>query len=390
MEMRHLRIKDYDELLEMLNSVFARKYGRAMDFLNEQPRMWVRDDEHMRKHIGIFDGDRLCSVVGVYPLRASICGIPMLFATTGNVATRPEYEGRGYFTALFNEAMAEAERMGVQAARLGGARQRYGRYGFEPCGTSYNFTVTHETRVKFFDNRETKIDFEEIAPTDAAVLLACREMRARREINVERGDVGDVYRSLTTKHCAPYAARIGGETVGYLSAYNDGQFVGRSENGRHIAEICAKDTNTLVAMICGWQERVGSAITLSLPPYMTEAVRLMCDCAQETTVVSPSMFRVLDFIRLTDALMKLKAKCGWLDNGECVIEIEGRGRMRLFAREENAGCERTDAVPDLTLTVSKATRLLYGHLPADAVANVPPILRLWLPLPLSWDGLDYV
>ena len=41
MEMRWLTADDYDELLAMLNTVFATKYGRDVDFLAEQPKMWV-------------------------------------------------------------------------------------------------------------------------------------------------------------------------------------------------------------------------------------------------------------------------------------------------------------------------------------------------------------
>ena len=75
---------------------FGNKYKRPMDFLSELPKMWGRDDEHMGKHIGVFEDGKLCSVVGIYPLKTFIDGEEFLFATTGNVATLPEYEGRGY------------------------------------------------------------------------------------------------------------------------------------------------------------------------------------------------------------------------------------------------------------------------------------------------------
>ena len=58
----------------MLNYTFGTHYGRGMDFLNEQPNMWVRDDEHLGKRLAVFDGGRLASVVGIYPLPAVING----------------------------------------------------------------------------------------------------------------------------------------------------------------------------------------------------------------------------------------------------------------------------------------------------------------------------
>ena len=51
--MRRLNANDYDELLFVLNRAFGNIYKREMDFISELPRMWVRDDEYMGKHIGM-------------------------------------------------------------------------------------------------------------------------------------------------------------------------------------------------------------------------------------------------------------------------------------------------------------------------------------------------
>ena len=147
MKIRRLCASDYDELLDMLNYTFGTHYGRDMDFLNEQPNMWVKDDEHLGKHFAVFDNGRLASVVGIYPLPAVIDGTEVLFATTGNVATHPNFTGKGYFNELFTRVMGELDVIDADAARLGGARQRYARFGFEPCGTLHKFMITDKTRI---------------------------------------------------------------------------------------------------------------------------------------------------------------------------------------------------------------------------------------------------
>ena len=58
--MRKLNANDYDELLFVLNRAFGNIYQREMDFTRELPRMWVRDDEYMGKHIGMFEDGKLC------------------------------------------------------------------------------------------------------------------------------------------------------------------------------------------------------------------------------------------------------------------------------------------------------------------------------------------
>ena len=108
-EIRKLNKDDYDELFEVLTKTFENKYKRPVYFDKEQPKMWIRDDEHMARHTGVFEDGKLVSVVGVYPLPLVIGGEKFMLYTTGNVATLPAYEGRGYFTTLFKMAMQEIE-----------------------------------------------------------------------------------------------------------------------------------------------------------------------------------------------------------------------------------------------------------------------------------------
>ena len=68
MEIRKLNAGDYDVLLETLNTVFGNKSKQETDFLNELPKMWVRDDTHMGYHLGLFEDGVLACVVGIYPL----------------------------------------------------------------------------------------------------------------------------------------------------------------------------------------------------------------------------------------------------------------------------------------------------------------------------------
>ena len=119
MEIRTLCVHDYDALLSLLNQSFATVRNRPVDFLRGQPKMWVRDDAHMEKHLGLFEDGRLVAVVGIYPLDLRVGDTVLRFATTGNVATLPEYAGRGYFSKLFSLAMEQAEKDGSDALRLG-------------------------------------------------------------------------------------------------------------------------------------------------------------------------------------------------------------------------------------------------------------------------------
>ena len=92
MEIKRLKKENYDKLISLLNLVFSKQNGCEMDFEKELPNMCVRDDAHMRKHIGLFVDGKLVSVVGVYPLPTKVLDKKINFCTVGNVATHPDYE----------------------------------------------------------------------------------------------------------------------------------------------------------------------------------------------------------------------------------------------------------------------------------------------------------
>ena len=391
MEFRRLCKDDYDELLSVLNKTFGHKNGHEVDFLNEQPKMWVRDDEHMGRHYGIFEDGKLVSVTGMYPLHVRIGGVPLLFFTTGNVATLPEYEGRGYFTKIFTEIMKELERVGADGARLGGARQRYARHGFQPAGTSYRMTFTEDNRVKYFGDGGTDITFREIERDDIEALKFVDGLYHTAKIYVERGtaeDYRDVYLSLGTKHCAGYLALRGNEPIGYLAAQADNQFVGKSQNGRNILEMNAINTECYIDILCAWQRRVGLPLYLNIGAHRTDVITRLIPGVEGWFIQSPSHFKILNYEKLTDALLKIKDKNTML-HGSAVIEIEGYGKLELYVNGDGAGCRRTDKDADITLDRAEATRTLFGFTPPLAIAAKAPLLASWLPLPMSWDTLDY-
>lgn len=388
MEIKRLTVDHYDELLDMLNYTFGHKYGRPMDFIAEQPKMWVRDNEHMNRHLAIFEDGKLVSVTGVYPLPTRIGGIPCLLATTGNVATLPEYEGRGYFNAIFTEVMNELDRIGADAGRLGGDRQRYARFGYEPGGATYKFTLSAVNRVKYFKQNECSVSFERIERGHIDALRFCHALSKTAHIYVERStadDYRDVYLAMRTKSCVPYLALKDGQPIGYLCAYADSSY----PNGRGIGELRAIATSDYVDILCAWQKTVGADITFGLTAHQNELLRIFYD-ACDFTVVSPSRFKIVNFQKITDALMKLLASTQQIMEGECVLGIKDYGNIRLYAKKGEAGCEKTDAAPALTLDRRAATRLLIGTLPTNAIATVPAILKAWLPLPMSWGTLDFV
>jgi len=382
-EFRRLNVNDFDELLEMLNVTFGHKYGRITNFEAEQPRMWVRDEEHMHRHFGAFEDGKLVSVVGIYPLPGRVLGIPCLFATTGNVATLPEAEGKGYMNIIFSDVMREAEEIGVDACRLGGLRHRYNRFGFEGISSLYQFSLNAHNRIRYFKNYRSDIKFKKIRREDVDALVFCDKVAHMQKFYIERPTVDnyrDVYLSLITKSSVPYLALRDGEPIGYIctNAYGD-----------HVSEIRGIDTLSLIEIAVSWQNRCCSEIVLPIAPHMAEEVKIFNEGCEGVSIVSPSRFRIINWQKMVDAFLKLRASYESLPEGEFTVEIEGYGTIRLYVRGNEVGCDKVNCSADIKLDRLSAARLLFGPLPPAATAEIPTNCKAWLPLPLTWYSLDY-
>lgn len=384
MEITRLKEENYDELISLLNEVFSNHNGRESDFEKSLPKMCVRDDEHMQKHFGIFDGERLVAAVGVYPLPMTVAGEKLLFSTVGNVATRPEYEGRGYMTALLERAMKELDDIGADASRLGGLRHRYNRFGYETCGMRYSVAFSALNRKNRFPGVGENVSFRKIERADTELLKAARELQQGDIVAVERREENrffDVYTSMIAWQNIPYAAFSGGKMIGYICV---------NSRGDTIAEHYAVSTDATAEMICAWQKKYGGTVYFHLFPYDMENVRLFSARAESVAVKSPSLFKIISWEKVIGAFMRLKASYTRMADGELKIEIKGYGMLRLYVSGDSIGCEKTEGEADIKLDSLEASRFLFGTLPPEATADTDGISRGWLPLPLSWNGQDRV
>lgn len=383
MELRRLCKDDYDDLIGLLNTVFGKKNNRVVSFENDLPKMCRRTDEAMGKHLGIFEEERLVAALGIYPLPTKIMGEDFLFSTVGNVATHPDFEGRGYMGILMNAAMEELERLGADVSRLGGGRQRYNRFGYEMAGVANTFSVGgHNVKHAFPDT--SNIEFHLIERDNLEALEYVKSMHEKESIYCVRRsdeDFFEVYASAVAWQAKPYSVTKGSERIGYVSVAKDGVT---------LSELYAECDADFIDIIGAYQRKTGGALEISLPSYKPALVSRLAKVCAHVSCEPVCHFKVISFAKLTSALMKLKATYTGMPQGEFVLGIEGYGAMRIYSDEGGVGAEICDKTPQITLDKLTATRFLFGHMPADLIADVPDFVKVWLPLPLFWNLQDRV
>lgn len=383
-----LRAEDYDELLNLMNTVFPQAHGKG--FESELPKMWRRTDEAMGKHLAIRIDGKIAASLGVYPLPMMIAGQKVLFSTVGNVGTLPEYRNLGLMKTLMLAAMEELDRIGADASRLGGDRQRYNRYGYELAGTSYRHLLTQSNIKNYYDGTisrwrppQMNLHFRPVNRTELTTLQSMQVLQQQGLMHLLRGNETDFYDTASSWNMQPWIAENKqGKPVGYLSASADGTVIG---------EQYAQTPEALYTMLLNWLANRGlNEIRLLTAPHDAALNRKLNQLCASCTIEPASNFKIIHWDTVIDAMMKLKASLSALPEGRMNLAIVGYGTLHI----EGDSCMLTDEAPDLTLDHLTATRFLFGPQTMEQYCDVPQKVRSYcsalLPLPLGWNGQERV
>ena len=382
MEIKRLKKENYDELISLLNLVFTRQNNCIMDFEKELPNMCIKDDAHMRKHVGLFVEDKLVSVVGVYPLPTRVLDKEINFCTVGNVATHPDYEGNGYMNILLTRAMEIVKEENYDICRLGGDRARYLRFGFELCGGNYSYYVTQKNTKKSLlcgYGQNTRVS--EILPNDEKSLTFARKIYHQNKVSVLRKDNDEMYRVMTAWKNIPYLVYKDDEPIGYFSLTPD---------KKEVSEAYAKDKESYLDTVVAISGYLCNGFSITLPQHDIDLIREMNKSAEYMSIQIPSNFSVVSFEKVVDAYIKLKASYTSLMAGSVTVSIKDYGKIKIFANENGCGCIKFDGECDFELSKADATRFIFGIHPPVAVAEPNLFAKANFPLPLSWNKQNRV
>ena len=382
MEIKRLEKENYDELISLLNLVFSKQNGTEMDFEKELPNMCVRDDVHMKKHVGLFLDNKLVSVVGVYPLPTMVLDSEINFCTVGNVATHPDYEGLGYMNMLLLRAMEIVKEEKYDACRLGGDRARYLRFGFELCGRNYSYYVTQKNAKKSpLSAYGQNVSITEILPSDEKSLSFAKEVYHKNKVSVLRRDNGEMYRVMTAWQNTPYLVSKNGEPIGYFTL---------SPDKKTVSEAYATDKEAYFDTVVAISNYLSGDFSITLFEHDIDLVREMNSCAEYMSIQIPSNFKIVNFERVVSAYMKLKASYTRLAEGSVTISIKDYGKIKIFANEKECGCVKFDGECDIELSKAEATRFIFGMHPPVSVIEPNLFAKANFPLPLSWNTQNRV
>lgn len=362
---------DQAALVDFANYVFSQAH-RPHDFKRLLPKVYgdhVCTTEIATHYIARQDGS-LRAMAAMLPLRMHVLSDVLRLGFVGTVCVHPYARGEGHMKRLMGDLLNNARTQDFDLLVLGGQRQRYGYFGFQPGGTALRYTVTATNlRHAARDAGASEVDLSPLESEDASALAFVQSLCQAQPLFVERPKerLADILRSWESD-CL--LIRRGGQMIGYVCGA--------------VQELGLTDESALPLVLKALLAKKGlSEVTLSVAPFEAQrirALRLLCERASLETV---EMINVLNWPRVLSALLALKASFMRLEDGCAALSIDGE-TLVLRVKDGVPSVSREAATPELSLSHAAATQLLFG--PESAVCGHP--LHNWLPLPFFMRAAD--
>lgn len=381
--MRHGEDSQNKALIELLDLTFGFTQNND-SFMNLLPKLY-KDEYCPAKNNIILDvqGD-MRAAVGLYYSSLDICGTKLKTAGIGNVAVHPDHRNKGYMQFCMLLALDEMKQNMVDIAALGGARQRYEHFSFEPAGIQFAFNYkTENVRRTLGAGKKSKFRTVALKGSDTEIFEEISNIYNSRNFKAER-NAEKMYDILRTWKAIPYAVFEEDEFKGWF-ALNDEK--------TNVYEIGYKNEEDIEELILAALETSGlESVRIVAPPFDKPLCKYLALNCEIYNIEHPEQFTILCYENVIRAFLKLKATYCDLPDGEIKMFIQGEKlpeQLKITVKNNNVTVEETDEKPDIILKHLEAMRLV-GGLYSERRNELPAACQAWFPLPLFSYGLDNV
>ena len=367
---------DREEIVDFANYVFSQAH-EPHDFKTLLPKAYA---DHLpelgAKHFLAKQEGRIRALVALRPLELRLPGSFLKVGCVGTVSVHPYSRGEGHMKKLMAMMLEDAAAQGYDLLMLGGIRQRYNYFGFEQAGWAYRYHIA-ESAVRhalggvdaegiafsaLTEDRPEEIDF-------ACALAAKRLMTGVRP----RDRFLDIMHSW---HSDCRLIRVDGEMAGFI--------MGRGGDGEG-GEITLAREADLPRVIKALFEKDGvKRLEIACGAHETERIAILADICSGRSIGSVEMINVLNWPRVLEALLKLRAGFTPLEDGAFTIAVGDEPSVTIRVEGGAPRAAEEGREPDLRLEHLAALRRLFG-LEAFALGSA---YKNWFPLPFFVSPAD--
>lgn len=377
--------KHTDELMDMLDTVFFSEDPNNTHFMTLLPKLYKNKYSPAYNNVVVMEDEEIKGAVGCYPLNAVAAGRKLKILGIGNVAVTTDCRGKGYMKDTMHMALDMMKEEKFDYSLLGGQRQRYGFFGYEPIGVEYRFLIDKgNIRRIIGEERKSEFTAREITENDTDIIRKIKEIHEELPFYVERKEEAyvDIMHSWNN---VPYAAFKGDEFKGYFTLEKNG--------GRYLHEIRAVDIGDMLELImCAIDTGNLEGVAINLPAFDTEYCDFMEKNCGGYSIGTPEMINIFSFRNFIDAFLALKAERMNLASGTLKILIHGMNGDEFLAVTvdgKNVTVTEADGNSDIELEHNEAIVFISG-LYSKKRLDLPDFAQSWFPLDFFSYSLDNV
>lgn len=375
---RKARPEEYEDIIDFINYVFSQNQC-PHDFKKLLPKLYGDGRNYAEYHYLIEEAGRIKALVCAMPLEYGIHTEVLKACCIGMVSVHPYARGKGYMKQLMNYVLEDVKSQGFHYIFLGGQRQRYEYFGFEPSGMMAEFTVT-ATNVRHLlqgiDAKEVGIvplENEEQL-NQAYSLYQSQPVKALRSRE-------DFYDILSSWQSTPYGIILKNEYAGTLVLRPDGAVTELMLSSGDYYPYVLKALFSLT----GKEEHKFPAA-----PFEEEKLDFLMQIAEYSNISTCESYRILDWKSVLLTLLRLKAAGEPLAEGTLVLAV-GQDKIKIEVKDNIVAVHMDKEEEDIFLTSLNATALLFSHrgilglhrLTAGLSEQKRNCVKSWFPLPLT-------
>ncbi|MBQ2846634.1 MAG: GNAT family N-acetyltransferase [Clostridia bacterium] len=376
---------DEEQLLEVIDDVFFSDDDEETkrNFKDLLPKLYKEQYNPGYNNVMIKEDGKIKAAIGCFPLEATVAGRKLKVMGIGNVAVAKDSRRKGYMVELMNLALDIMKEEDYDYSLLGGDRQRYGYFGYEPVGAEQHFSINRQN-IKHVAGKDFQTTFtaKEVTEDDIETVDKILELYKSLPYYMDRNrenciDVLKSWRSV------PYAAFENGEFKGYFAVQ---KFGGLQE----IKAVNVEDTVNLI--VCAMQIIGSDGVDFNIPVFDTEFCDYMAKICAGSSICPVDMVNIFNFAKFIEAFLSIKAQRMNLCPGTLNILIHGfkkDEKIAVTVDGKNVTVTETDAEPDLELEHHRAIDMLGGMFSKDR-NSLPAFAQGWFPLDFFAYGQDNV
>ncbi len=377
MEYRIGKKEDIGDIIDFANYVFSQNEC-PHEFKSMLPKLYAgRENSAQHHYLAISDGR----------IKAMVCALPLEYITPagilktaciGMVSVHPYARGKGYMKELMQQAIRDLKEKGCAYLFLGGQRQRYEYFGFEPAGIKLEFLLTRTNlRHAYPDSGSGEL---EIVPCMGEELLEeAYALYERQPYRMYRSRE-EFYDILCSWKSSPYAVLHQGKLAGYFVLGSEGT----------VAELLLQDSSLYPELMRGLfdlSKRDSHKFLVS--PAEPEKVDLLLRVAETWSITTDESYLIFDWAAIISALLHKKAEYESLPEGEAALRI-GNTTVHIAVRNNKPVVYEDSEPAEIILDPLEATALCFSpageYLLNKYIAKLDKekyaCVRRWFPLPL--------